>query len=192
MPFGLVNAPSTFQQLMNQVFKPYLIKFVLVFFDDTLIYSKGEKEHVGHLDSVFQLLKQHTLVAKISKCKFAIKEVEYLGHIISKKGVSIDPIKIKAIQEWPKPATVKQLRGFLGLSRYYIRFIKSYASLSQPLKALLKKNVKFRWSDELQMSFYALKKELLSTPVLALPNFNQEFIVEIDASHSGIGVVLSR
>lgn len=192
MPFGLVNAPSTFQQLMNQVFKPYLIKFVLVFFDDTLIYSKGEKEHVGHLDSVFQLLKQHTLAAKISKCKFAIKEVENLGHIISKKGVSIDPIKIKAIQEWLKPATVKQLRGFLGLSGYYIRFIKSYASLSQPLNALLKKNVKFRWSDELQMSFDALKKELLSTPVLALPNFNQEFIVETDASHSGIGVVLSR
>lgn len=124
MPFGLTNAPTTFQATMNETFHPYLRKFVSVFFDDILIYSKTWKEHLQHLEQVLTVLEEHQFYAKKSKCTFEKEEVEYLGHMISKEGVKVDPSKIKAIREWPKPINISKLRGFSGLTGYYQRFIK--------------------------------------------------------------------
>ena len=140
MPFGLTNAPATFQATMNELFYPYLRKFVLVFFDDILVYCKTWKEHLKHLEEVLSVLEKNQFYAKLSKCTFGQKEVEYLGHIISREGVQVDPNKIKAIKEWPKPKNISKLRGFLGLIGYYRRFIKNYAHLMAPLTNLLNKN----------------------------------------------------
>ena len=181
MPFGLTNAPSTFQSLMNTVFKPLLRKSVLVFFDDILVYSKSMAEHCEHLQQVLQIMKDNQLYAKKSKCSFAVNQVEYLGHLITEKGVATDPSKIEAMKQWPSPTTIKQLRGFLGLTGYYRRFIKNYAMISQPLTALLKKNA-FHWSSTADLAFETLKKAMVEAPVLGLPDFNEEFVVETDAS----------
>ena len=140
MPFRLTNAPSTFQALMNHVFKTFLRKSILIFFDDILMYSRSYDQHLQHLKSTFEVLRQHTLFAKISKCSFGVQEVEYLGYIISVKGVVANPAKVAAMRDWPVPTSVKQLRGFLGLTGYYRRFVKHYGLLSKPLTELLKKN----------------------------------------------------
>ena len=139
MPFGLTNAPSTFQALMNRVFKPYLRKFILVFFDDILVYSPSLASHLKHLQVTLQILRKNTLYVKKSKCIFGVKEVDYLGHVLSAQGVATDPSKIVAVREWPIRTIVKQLRGFLGLTGYYRRFVKHYGQISKPLTDLLKK-----------------------------------------------------
>nr|GEW16321.1 putative mitochondrial protein [Tanacetum cinerariifolium] len=191
LPFGLTNAPSTFQSPMNTVFKAFLKKFVLVFFDDILIYSKNLEEHYDHLAQVLQVMKDNTLYAKRTKCYFAVPHVEYLGHIISAQGVSTNPSKKEGMQKWPIPSTLKQLRGFLGLTGYYRRFIKDYASISQPLVALTKKDA-FKWNPSAELAYYKLKKAMVKAPVLALPNFEQEFVVETDASGKRIRAVLCQ
>ncbi|KAL1224617.1 putative mitochondrial protein [Cardamine amara subsp. amara] len=191
MPFGLTNAPATFQGLMNAVFKKFLRKFVLIFFDDILIYSATLAEHVEHVQMVFEVMRQNKLFAKRSKCAFATKKVEYLGHYIEEKGISTDPNKIKAVEEWNKPENLKQLRGFLGLAGYYRRFVKNFGTIARPLTALTKRNA-FEWSDEAQEAFQTLKKGLCEAPVLALPRFDQPFVVETDACTHGIGAVLMQ
>jgi len=191
MSFGLTNAPTTFQATMNQLFHPYLRKFVLVFFDDILIYSKTWKEHLKQLEQVLSLLEKNQFYAKLSKCSFGKEEVEYLGHVISQEGVKVDPEKIKAITEWPKPKNISKLRGFLGLTGYYRRFIKNYAHLTTPLSNLLKKN-SFKWDNSAQECFETLKRVMSSTPVLATPDFAKPFVVECDASGIGIGAVLMQ
>jgi hypothetical protein len=191
MPFGLTNAPSTFQGLMNSIFKPFLQKFVLVFFDDILIYSKSWEDHVQHVDKVLQLLKEKKIYAKPSRCLFGVKEVEYLGHIVSHEGVKVDPNKINAILDWLIPKTLKNLRGFLGLTGYYCKFFWHYGRITTPLMTLTKKDA-FSWTPEETKAFEQLKEVMCKALVLTTPNFTKTFIVECDASGNGIGVVLMQ
>ncbi|CAM8950453.1 unnamed protein product [Rhodiola kirilowii] len=189
VPFGLTNAPCTFQSLMNHVFRDIARKFLLVFFDDILIYSYTWADHLEHLKLVFSILLQHRLYLKLSKCTFGATSVEYLGHFISASGVSTDPRKINVVKDWPPPTSQKQLRSFLGLANYYRRFIRHYSIIARPLTDLLKKD-NFAWNLAASQSFDDLKAALSSAPVLALPDFNKTFVVETDASSTGIGAVL--
>ncbi|KAK8947224.1 hypothetical protein KSP39_PZI006735 [Platanthera zijinensis] len=191
MPFGLSNAPSTFQAVMNETFRPLLRRSVLIFFDDILIYSRSWEEHVEHVAQVLTILRQHQFYAKLSKCSFGQSEVEYLGHLVSAQGVRADPKKIESMVEWPRPTSVRALRGFLGLTGYYRRFVKDYGKLARPLTQLLHKE-SFTWHDEAERAFCTLKEAMTTTPVLALPDFTKEFVVETDASGVGIGAVLMQ
>lgn len=191
MPFGLTNAPCTFQSLMNKVFDKVLRKFVLVFFDDILIYSRSWDEHLQHLRDVFQILSQHQLFLKPSKCTFGETVIEYLCHFISAESVSTDPSKIKTIEQWPTPSSQKQLCSFLGLANYYKRFIQAYSIIAKPMTSLLKKDG-FCWNLVATNAFNKLKTTLTTAPVLALPNFAKTFVVETDAFNTGIGAVLMQ
>jgi hypothetical protein len=160
------------------------------FVDDILIYSESLEAHQNHLQQFFQILRANQLFIKKSKCTFVQSQLEYLGHIIGEQGVQTDPAKIQAVQDWPNPTNHKQLRGFLGLSGYYRKFIKNYGAISRPLTDLLKKNTPFVWTPALQESFDTLKTALVEAPVLALPDFTKPFVLETDASDQAIGVVL--
>ncbi|GAA0164061.1 hypothetical protein LIER_39711 [Lithospermum erythrorhizon] len=189
MPFGLSNAPATFQSIMYHAFNSVLRKFVLLFFDDILIYSSDMETYLKHLHNVLNLLREHKLFAKPSKCAFGQSHIEYLGHIISARGVQADPSKIEAMLSWVKPNNLKTLRGFLGLTGYYRKFVKNYGVLAKPLTNMLK-NDAFSWTTEAMQAFETLKTAMSTTPVLALPNFVLPFIIETHASSRGYGAVL--
>ena len=191
MPFGLCNAPSTFQAIMNSIFRPHLRKFILVFFDDILIYSPDWDHHLLHVRQTFEILRQHRFFVKASKCAFGQQELEYLGHIITSQGVKVDDNKIAAMVAWPQPTNISELRGFLGLTGYYRKFVKNYGIIARPLTNLLKKG-QFGWHEEAERAFLALKWAMTTTPILAMPNFNESFTIETDASGEGIGAVLSQ
>jgi hypothetical protein len=189
IPLGLCNAPSTFQSLMNHVFRPFLRHFVLVFFDDILIYIKTWSSHLSHVNQVVHLLSKHQLFLKQSKCAFGALEVEYSGHIVGKDGVQVDPKKIESIQDWPRPKTLKSLRVFLGLTGYYRKFVWNYGKIAAPLTSLLKKNA-FTWTSFVDHAFQALKDVMCSTPILAFPDFTKTFVLECDAFEKGIRAFL--
>ena len=191
MPFGLTNAPSTFQALMNEVLRPYLKRFVLVFFDDILVYSKDLATHAEHLLLVFSLLRQNSLVVNKKKCDFGVAQVEYLGHLVSAQGVAADPKKTEAMINWLTPRDIKGLWGFLGLTGYYCHFVQNYGAIAKPLTDLTKKDC-FSWTDRAQLAFDRLKAAMADLPTLAIPDFSKEFTVEIDASSQGLGAVLSQ
>lgn len=162
MPFGLTNAPATFQSLMNDIFRPFLCKFVLVFFTDILIYSRNWDTHLRHLHQVFQKLHTHSLIINPKKCVLGTTAVEYLGHIVSPKGVQMDPAKVSAVRQWPTPTSPRGLRGFLGLTGYYRRFICNYGKIAAPLTALFRKEDarRWHWTKEADQAFLALKQAL--------------------------------
>ncbi|XP_027083686.1 uncharacterized mitochondrial protein AtMg00860-like [Coffea arabica] len=170
MPFGLTNAPAAFMDLMQRVFKKYLDQFVVVFIDDILVYSKTREEHVQHLKMVLQILREHKLYAKFSKCEFWLDEISFLGHKVSKDGIAVDPAKVEAVTMWKQPETPTKVRSFLGLAGYYRRFIKDFSKIAGPMTEPTKKNNKFIWSPKCESGFQELKRRLASAPVLTLPN----------------------
>jgi len=192
MPYGVTGGPATFQTVMNILLEPLLRKCAVVFIDDILIYSKTWDDHLQHIRAVLTLLQQHKFQVKLSKCSFAKQQLTYLGHIVSSEGVATDPTKIESIKNWPRPANVKDLRSFLGMAGYYRRFVAQFGIISKPLTNLLRKGTLYVWTPETETAFQALKKALISAPVLALPNFSIPFVVETDASNKGIGAVLQQ
>ncbi|GJY86373.1 putative reverse transcriptase domain-containing protein [Tanacetum coccineum] len=192
MSFGLTNAPAVFMDLMNRVCKPYLDKFVIVFIDDILIYSKDEEEHGKHLKIILELLKKERLYAKFLKCDFWLDSVQFLGHVIDRSGVHVDPAKIEAIKSWAAPTTPTEVRQFLRLAGYYRRFIEGFSLISKPLTKLTQKNKKYEWGKEEEEAFQTLKKKLCSAPILALPEGTEDFMVYCDASLKGYGAVLMQ
>ncbi|WVZ80774.1 hypothetical protein U9M48_028227 [Paspalum notatum var. saurae] len=192
MSFGLTNAPAFFMYMMNSVFMNELDKVVVVFIDDILIYSKSEEEHKEHLRIVLTQLREHKLYAKFSKCAFWLKEVSFLGHILSAKGVAVDPSKVKDVLNWKQPETVTEIRSFLGLAGYYRRFIKDFSKTAKLMTSLTKKNAKYVWSSNCEEAFQTLKKLLTSALVLAQPDVTKPFDVYCDASGNGLGCVLMQ
>ncbi|GJR49311.1 putative nucleotidyltransferase, ribonuclease H [Tanacetum coccineum] len=192
MPFGLTNAPAVFMDLMNRVCKPYLDKFVIVFIDDILIYSRNKEEYANHLRIILELLKKEKLYAKFSKCDFWIRIVQFLGHLIDSQGLHVDPAKIEAVKNWASPTTPMEVRQFLGLAGYYQRFIKDFLKIAKSLTELTQKNKKYIWGEDQESAFQLLKQKLCEAPILALPEGNDDFVVYCDASHQGLGAVLMQ
>ncbi|KAL0554261.1 hypothetical protein IC582_008178 [Cucumis melo] len=192
MSFGLTNAPAVFMDLMNRVFREFLDTFVIVFIDDILIYSKTEAEHEEHLRMALQTLRDNKLYAKFSKCEFWLKQVSFLGHVVSKAGVSVDPAKIEAVTGWTRPSTVSEVRSFLGLAGYYRRFVENFSRIATPLTQLTRKGVPFVWSKACEDSFQNLKQKLVTAPVLTVPDGSGSFVIYSDASKKGLGCVLMQ
>ncbi|KAL0537620.1 hypothetical protein IC582_026603 [Cucumis melo] len=192
MPFGLTNAPAVFMDLMNRVFREFLDTFVIVFIDDILIYSKTEAEHEEHLRIVLQTLRDNKLYARFSKCEFWLKHVSFLGHVVSKAGVSVDPAKIEAVTGWTRPSTVSEVRSFLGLAGYYRWLVENFSRIATPLTQLTRKGAPFVWSKACEDSFQNLKQKLVTAPVLTVPDGSGSFVIYSDASKKGLGCVLMQ
>ncbi|KAI3826071.1 hypothetical protein L1987_00113 [Smallanthus sonchifolius] len=192
MPFGLTNAPTVFMDLMNRVCKSYLDKFVIVFIDYILIYSKTKADHEQHLRLVLDLLKKEQLYAKFSKCEFWLKEVQFLGHIVNDKGIHVDPAKIETVKNWNAPKTPTEVRSFLGLAGYYRRFISNFSKIVVPLTALTHKGKTYEWGPKQEEAFQTLKQKLCNAPILTLPDGNDDLVVYCDASNQGLGCVLMQ
>ena len=192
MPFGLANAPATFERLMDLVLAGLHWDVCLVYLDDIIVFSQSFKQHVQRLQLVLERLRKAGLKLSPSKCHLFQSKVEFLGHVVSGDGVSTDPKKTEAIDKWPNPRSVRDVRSFLGLCSYYRRFVKGFADIAKPLYVLTQQDVVFVWSDECQEAFQNLKAALTSPPILAYPSESDAFILDTDASSVGIGAVLSQ
>ena len=198
MPFGLTNAPATFQRLMESCLGDLHLNWCIIYLDDIIIYSKTPEEHLERLEGVFAKLQKAGLTLKPSKCEFFKSRITYLGHIVSKDGIETDPKKISAVQQWPRPTTVTQVRKFLGFTNYYRKFLHNYAKIAKPLHLLTsgdnasKKRSKIVWTEDCEDAFVLLKGLCSNTPVLAYPDYLKEFKLYTDASDGGLGAVLTQ
>jgi len=192
LPMGLTNAPATFMHLMNQIFQAYLDEFVIVFLDDVLIYSRTLADHRRHVRQVLDVLRQHQLYAKESKCEFFRDHVEFLGHRVDREGMHMMEDKVRAIRDWPTPTSVEDIRSFLGMVGYYRKFIKDFSNVAAPLTGLLKKGVRFTWTAELEKSFRALITATTTAPTLILPDPTRPYVITADACGYGIGACLMQ
>ncbi|GKC90112.1 putative reverse transcriptase domain-containing protein [Tanacetum coccineum] len=192
MPFGLTNAPTLFMDLMNRVCKPYLDKFMIVFIDDILIYSKSKEEPAEHLKLILELLKKKELYVKFSKCEFWLLKVQFLGHVIDREGIHVDPDKIDSIKDWASLKTPTDIHQFLGLVGYYRRFIEGFSKIAKPMTKLTLLSVKFDWNEKAEAAFQLLKQKLCSALILPLPEGSENFVVYCGASRKGLGVVLTQ
>jgi hypothetical protein len=178
--------------LMNKVFMDELDKFVIVFIDDILVYSKSIQEHDQHLRVVLEMLRIHRLYAKFSKCEFWLERVAFLGHILTAEGIAVDLEKVEAVFNWQRPTNVSEIRSFLGLAGYYRRFIEGFSKIARPMTELLKKEKKFAWTESCERSFQELKQRLTTAPVLTLSDIHRDFVIYYDASRQGLGCVLMQ
>jgi hypothetical protein len=192
MPFGLTNAPAVFQHLMNDIFRDLLDLFVVIYLDDILIYSENYADHDIHVKKVLSRLQVHHLYAKLEKCVFSTSSIDFLGYVISDKGLAMEPTRIDVIKSWPVPNSVRDVQVFLGFANFYRNFVSSYSSLITPLTTLLRKNQAFHWSDACQDSFDQLKLAFSSQPLLRHADSNKAFVVETDASDFAISGILSQ
>ena len=190
MPFSLTNAASTFMRLMNHVLRSFIGHFVVVYFDDILIYSKDIEDHKRHLKSVLEVLRKEKLFANLGKCSFGTYHVVFLGFIVRADGLRVGEEKIKVFRDWPSPTTVGEVRSFHGLAGFYRRFVPNFSTIAAPLTEVIKKNVGFKWEQVQEEEFQILKGKLTQAPLLVLPDFSKAFEIECDASGVGIGAVL--
>jgi hypothetical protein len=192
MPFGLCNAPATFQRLMDMVLAGLQWSNCLVYLDDVIIPGRTFEEHMENLQSVLERFRNAGLMLKLTKCSFCKKQTSFLGHIVSADGVATDPSKTAKVSSWPQPTSVKEVQQFLGFANYYRRFVRDYAAIARPLHRLTERGREFLWTEDCQVAFDSLKKSLTTSPVLAFPDLSKPFILDTDASDTGIGAVLSQ
>jgi hypothetical protein len=208
MPFGLTNAPATFQRMIQEVLGELFYTKAPAYIDDINVHSKKFEQHIRDLEEVFKRIRKAGLKLRIDKCKFCFSEIEFLGYIIGKDGIKTDEKKIEKIKKYPRPTSITELKGFLGLASYYRRFIKEFSKIAKPLNDLMKginytrevkqkiQNKKIRieekWGEKQEKSFQTLKEKLCTTPVLAYPDFEKEFILYTDASGYALGAILSQ
>jgi hypothetical protein len=190
MPFGLTNAPNTFMRLMNEVLRAFIGRFVVVYFDDILIYSKSLEDHLDHLRAILEALRDACLFGNLEKCTFCTDQVYFLVYVVTPQGIQVDQAKVEAIHSWLVPTTVTQVRSFLGLAGFYRRFVKDFSTIAASLHELTKKGTTFTWAIAQQDAFSVLKDKLTHAPLLQLLDFNKTFEVECDASGIGLGGVL--
>jgi len=192
MPFGLKNSPISFQNLMSDVLREMNWKYALCYIDDILIFSRTFEDHLVHLNAVFEKLRNAGLTLKPSKCHFAAHRVEYLGHVLSKDGIRVNPEKTDAVRNFPVPKSVRDVRSFIGLCNYYRKFVKDFSRKASPLNSLTKKDLKFAWTDQCQEAFDTLKHDLTTAPMLHYPDMNSEFVLSTDASDIAISYILGQ
>jgi hypothetical protein len=192
MSFGLTIALTYFMYLMNKVFMEYLDKFIVVFIDDIMVYSRSEEEHEEHLHLFLQKLCDPRLYAKLIKCEFWLKQVAFLGHVISKGGIFIDPSKVQDVLSWKAPTSVGDIQRFLELAGYYQRCIEGFSKISNPMTELLEKDQRFEWTPACEASFQELKKRLTTASILVMPDMENPFSIYCDALGQGLGCVLMQ
>jgi hypothetical protein len=192
MPFGLCNAPATFQRVMNEIFHDLIGKTMHVYIDDVTIYTKTFEEHLKVLQEVLNRIKKHGMFLKPKKCTIAAHELHMLGHIISRDGIKTDPAKITAVSEYPNPTSKTEVRAFMGLAGYYRHFITNCSKIADPINHTLKKDLPFKWTDEAKKAFDLIKHKLCTAPVLARPSLKRTFKLHTDACRNGLGAVLTQ